>query len=135
MLAGYPDDGVVRIQQDSRGREILSAQMKLLFGNSNIGFGVTVLAATTLALLQWRTVPQYFALGWWLYIALVALARTTLARAYRHASTASTEVGRWRAAFVIGASLAGFGWGGAGVLLYPEGDLVNQLSFFSSWVE
>ena len=127
MLAGYPNDGVARIQQDSRRRDILSAQMKLLFGNSNIGFAVTVLAATTLALLQWRTVPHYFVLGWWLYITLVAVARSALARAYRRASTASTELGHWRAAFVIGASLAGLGWGGAGILLYPAGDLINQL--------
>src|ERR1700758_2674135 len=91
MLASLPDDGVVRIQQDSRRREILSAQMKLLFGNSNIGFGVTVLAATTLALVQWLTVPQHFVLGWWLYMTLVAVARSALARAYRRASTASTE--------------------------------------------
>jgi len=127
MLAGYPDDGVVRIQQDAGKREILSAQIKLLYGNSNIGFGVTIVAATTLAILQWRTVPQNLILGWWLYIALVAVARSLLARAYTRVSPESTEVGRWRTAFVIGAGLAGLGWGGAGVLLYPAGDLINQL--------
>ncbi len=127
MFAGFPDVGVVRVQQDSRRREILSAQMKLLFGNSNIGLGVTVLAATTLAFLQWRTVPRYFILGWWLFMTLVAVTRSALALAYSRAATASTEVGRWRAAFVIGASLAGIGWGGAGVLLYPEADLIHQL--------
>ena len=127
VFARYPDAGVVRIQQDSRRREILSAQVKLLFGNSNIGFGVTVIVATILALLQWRTVSPYFVVGWWLYMTLVAVARSALARAYRRAPTASTEVGRWRAAFVIGASLAGVGWGAAGVLLYPKADLINQL--------
>ena len=35
----YPDVAAARIQQDSRRREILSAQLKLLFGNSNIGSG------------------------------------------------------------------------------------------------
>ena len=127
MAADYPDDAAGRIQQDSRKREILSAQMKLLFSNANIGLGTTVFAATTLALLQWRTVSQYFIVGWWSYITLLAVARSALARAYTRAMTASTEVGPWRAAFVIGASLAGLGWGGAGVLLYPEGYLTNQL--------
>src|SRR5437773_7766010 len=47
-----------RVQQDSRRQEVLSAQIGLLYANANIGVGVTLLAATTLALLQRGIVPK-----------------------------------------------------------------------------
>ncbi len=34
---------------------------------------------------------------------------------------------KWGTAFVLGAGLSGAGWGAAGILLYPESDLANQV--------
>jgi signal transduction histidine kinase/ActR/RegA family two-component response regulator len=119
--------GAARIQQDSRGQEILSAQIRLLYANSNIAAGITIAAATTLALLQWGTVPNFRVLGWWVYMTLVSVSRSALARSYGRASPAYREVSGWRTAFVFGAGLAGAGWGGAGILLYPQAHLTNQL--------
>jgi len=116
-----------RVQQDSRREEILSAQVRLLYANANSGIGVNMLAATTLALLQRGIVPNFLILGWWLYMILVSLSRGALARRYRRASPEYTNVSAWRAAFTLGAGLAGTGWGGAGILLYPAADLTNQL--------
>src|SRR6516225_1377315 len=116
-----------RVRQDSRKQEILSAETCLLFGNSNVGVGVTLLTAATLALLQWGVVPNYLLIGWWLYTTLIAVARGGLAHRYRVASPACAEVGKWRAAFVIGTGLAGIGWGAAGFLLYSEYHLTSQL--------
>jgi PAS domain S-box-containing protein len=116
-----------RVQQGSRRQQILSAQIRLLYANANIGVGVTLLAATILALLQREIVPKALIIGWWFYMTLVSLSRCALARRYRRASPAYTDVSRWRAAFTLGAGLAGTGWGGAGVLLYPEAHLTNQL--------
>lgn len=116
-----------RLEQDSRKQEILSAEIRLLFGNSNVGVGVTVLVATTLALLQWAIVPSYLVLEWWLYMMLIAVARGALARSYRRAAPACAQVGQWRAAFVIGTALAGMGWGAAGIVLYSESHLTSQL--------
>jgi hypothetical protein len=127
MTPGPATTGAARVQQDSRREEILSAQVQLLYGNSNIGVGVTILAATTLALLQSMIVQTFLVLGWWLYITLISMSRGALARRYRRASPAYTEVRGWRAAFTVGAGLAGAGWGGAGILLYPEGHLTNQV--------
>lgn len=47
-------------------------------------------------------------------------------RRYRRTSPACLDVGKWRAAFAIGAGLAGAGWGAAGILLYSE-SLEHQL--------
>jgi signal transduction histidine kinase/ActR/RegA family two-component response regulator len=115
------------VHQDPRKREILSAQVRLLYANANIAVGVTILAATILGRLQWGIVPKSVILGWWLYMTLVSAARYALARRYRHASPGSTDIRKWRAAFAVGAGLAGAGWGGAGILLYPEAHLMNQV--------
>ncbi len=116
-----------RVQQDSRRQEVLSAQIGLLYANANIGVGVTLLAATTLALLQRGIVPNVLVLGWWFFMTLVSLSRGAPARCYRRASPGYTNLSAWRAAFTVGAGLAGTGWGGAGILLYPEAHLTNQL--------
>lgn len=58
---------------------------------------------------------------------LVSLSRGALARRYRRASPGCTNVSRWSAAFTLGAGLAGTGWGGAGIILYPEAHPTNQL--------
>ena len=119
-----------RVEEDSRRQEILSAQVRLLYANANTGVGVTILAATTLAILQWGIVSNFQVLGWWLYMILISVSRGALARRYRLASPGYTEISGWRAAFTIGAGLAGTGWGGAGILLYPEAHLPNQVFLF-----
>jgi len=58
---------------------------------------------------------------------LISVSRGALARRYRRASPACTQVREWRAGFVVGVGLAGIGWGGAGILLYPQAHLTNQL--------
>src|SRR5215472_1149837 len=116
-----------RVQQDSRRQEILSAQIRLLYANASIGVAVTIAAATTLALLQWGIIPNFLVLGWWLYMILISVSRGVLARRYRRASPGYAEIRVWRTAFTVGAGLAGTGWGGAGILLYPEAHLTNQV--------
>ena len=105
----------------------MSAQTRLLFQNSAIGVGATILAATTLVILQWGFVPRHLVVGWWLYMMLITVSRDALARRYKRASPEDTEVSAWRAAFVVGTALAGIGWGGAAIVLYPETHLINQL--------
>ncbi len=88
---------------------------------------MTVLAATVLARLQWGTVANSVVVGWWLYMVLAAAGRWALARSHRRASPQGGDVDKWRASFALGAGLAGVGWGAAGILLYPEASLPNQV--------
>src|SRR5205814_1585369 len=124
-----------RLQRDSRRQEILSAQVRLLYANVNISVAITILAATTLGLFQRGIVPNVSVLAWWFYMAMISLSRGALARRYRRASRGRANVSAWRAAFTVGAGLAGTGWGAAGILLYPRAISRIRFSSFSSWVE
>jgi signal transduction histidine kinase/ActR/RegA family two-component response regulator len=122
-----PTAPVVRVNQDSSRERILSAQLRLLYANANVGIGVTILAATILGSLQWGIISNLVVLGWWLYMIAVAGLRYAFAWRYRRASPGHSDIGKWRAAFTFCAGLTGAGWGGAGILLYPTGHLTNQV--------
>ena len=113
--------------RDSSKPEILAAQVRLLFGNANLAAAVTLVAASILARLQWQTSPHQVILPWLLYMCLISVARFLLARRYRRVAPSSPRARKWGTAFAIGAALSGAGWGAAGILLYPEANLANQV--------
>src|SRR5713226_4889826 len=112
---------------DSRRQQILAAQVRLLYSNANVGIAVTLIATAILGRLQWEVAPHPIILGWCLYMFLVSAGRFILGRRYERAAPSSPETSRWGAGFAIGAGLAGAGWGAAGILLYPEAHLANQV--------
>jgi signal transduction histidine kinase/ActR/RegA family two-component response regulator len=122
-----PIASVARVDRQSAGKLFLSEQLKLLYGNANLGVVVNILAATVLAGLQWGIVSRPLLIGWWLYIAVVSFARYGLARRYWHASPGPSQVAGWQKLFILGTALAGLGWGSAGFLLYSAAHLNNQV--------
>ena len=122
-----PIASVARVDRQSAGKLFLSEQLKLLYGNANLGVVVNVLAATVLAGLQWGIVSRSLLIGWWLYITVVSIARYGLARRYWHASPGPSQIGAWQRLFTFGTALAGLGWGSAGILLYSAAHLDNQV--------
>jgi signal transduction histidine kinase/CheY-like chemotaxis protein len=116
-----------RAPRDQRGPQLLAEQIRLLYANANVGVGVNAIAATILVYLLLRSAPQGLIVGWWLYMLVVSAARFELARRYFRGPSATRSAGVWGAAFTTGAGLAGMGWGAAGILLYPEGHLTNQV--------
>jgi signal transduction histidine kinase len=113
--------------ENGRRREVLAAQVRLLYSNASVGFWVTLIATSILARLQWEVLAHSVVFSWWLYMFLLAAGRFTLALRYWRSALSSLETKRWRAGFALGAGLAGVGWAAAGILLYPEARLVNQL--------
>jgi signal transduction histidine kinase/ActR/RegA family two-component response regulator len=118
--------------QDSSKEQILSAQLRLLYANANLGVGVTILAATILGGLQWGIIATPVVIGWWLYMILVSLVRYIIARRYGRALPGRSDLGKpdlekWRNAFTVGVGLTSAGWGVAGILLYPPAHLTNQV--------
>jgi len=114
-------------RRDLRRRQVIAAQTRLLYNNTNVGVGVTLVATTILGRLEWGVNPHFIVLGWCLYMVLVSVGRFVLGRLYRRLSPSSIETGRQLAAFDIGAGMAGAGWGAAGILLYSEAHLANQV--------
>jgi signal transduction histidine kinase/ActR/RegA family two-component response regulator len=122
-----PNVTLPNIDSNRSTQHLLAAQLRLVYGNATVGAAVNVLAATILCGLLWHLIPRPQVIGWWLYIALVTGFRYTLARRYRRDSPVSNNLDAWRKAFLIGVGMAGAGWGAAGVLLYPEAHLGNQV--------
>jgi signal transduction histidine kinase/ActR/RegA family two-component response regulator len=122
-----PTASVARVDQDSPKAQLLTAQLRLLYANANLGAAINILAATILGGLQWGIIAKPVIIVWWLYVTLVSVFRFASARRYRQASPSAADTDKWRTLFTVGVGLAGAGWGAAGVLLYPAAHLPNQL--------
>ena len=122
----YANETAMAVQQQ-RTRQVRAAQVRLLYSNANTGGAVTIITAPVLSYFQWDVIEHPVVVGWLLYILVVSAARFALTGRYRRASPADTEVNQWGTAFAVGAALAGLGWGAAGILLYPEARLMNQV--------
>jgi signal transduction histidine kinase/CheY-like chemotaxis protein len=127
MSAMRPTAAGAQVNRDSSREQILSAQLRLLYANANLGAVVNILAATILGALQWGMIPKSVLIGWWLYITLVSAVRYVFAGRYWRAAPTPTDLRKWRTVFTVGVGLAGAGWGAAGVLLYPADHLTNQV--------
>jgi signal transduction histidine kinase/ActR/RegA family two-component response regulator len=122
-----PTVSLARVNRDSSSPQLLAAQLRLLYGNANLGVVVNIVAAAILGALQWGIVSKPTIVAWCLYITLVSIARYAFARRYWQTSSTPTDLNRWRTVFTVGVGCAGAGWGAAGVLLYPPGHLTNQV--------
>ena len=120
-------DSAQHVNHDQRKQEVVLAQVRLLCANSHVGACVTVIATAILGQLEWKFVPHSVIVGWWLYMALAAGYRYAVVLRLRVTSVAAAQSPRWAALFAIGAGLTGLGWGAAGILLYPDGSLTNQV--------
>jgi signal transduction histidine kinase/ActR/RegA family two-component response regulator len=113
--------------QSHRRQEILAAQVRLISANAGLGICATLVGAAVLGRLQWGLVADSLIVLWWVYIAVVSAARYAIAGRFRSASPGVGEHGKWLTLFVLCAGMAGAGWGAAGVLLYPETSLTQQV--------
>ena len=115
--------------QDRRKRQVHAEQIRLLYTNAYAGVGVTVCVAIILSYLQWGVISHPIVLAWLMYMLVISSARFTLARRYSGIMAADTNTSTtiWGNAFIIGTGLSALGWGAAGVLLYPEAHLANQV--------
>jgi signal transduction histidine kinase/ActR/RegA family two-component response regulator len=113
--------------QASREQEVLAAQLELLYRDTGLGLAVTLIAASILAALQWRKISQPVALGWWIGMILLIGWRYVVALRFRRSVTYGSRPHHWRNLFTLGAALGGMGWGVSAFLLYPPGELLNQI--------
>ena len=107
--------------------EIYSEQVRLLYENADAAAAVNLLVSAALSYLQWAVIPRSTLLLWLVYMAGVSLLRFALTRVYFRAANIGNSNLHWEVAFTIGTGLSGIGWGAAGVFLYPEAHLNNQV--------
>lgn len=112
---------------DAREIQIHAEQIRLLYLNSYTAFAVAVCAASVLCFLQWSVISHRVILGWLAYMLAISFGRFELTRLYWRATPMPANVRSWGMAFAAGAGMAGVGWGAAGILLYPEANISNQL--------
>jgi signal transduction histidine kinase/ActR/RegA family two-component response regulator len=106
-------------------RYVRLAQIRLLYENANTGFVVTIIAAPILAYFQSAVIEHRIAVAWLFYMLVITSARFALSQHWRDAIH-DADVSKWSVFFAIGAGLAGTGWGAAGILLYPNADVMRQ---------
>jgi signal transduction histidine kinase/ActR/RegA family two-component response regulator len=127
MFSGAPSAGPALSAQDVRKHLVQGEQTRLLYSNVKAAAAVTVFAASALAYLQWTVISHTIVLSWLAYMLAVSAGRLLLASRYWRACFANRSRNIWRVAFSIGAGFAGAGWGAAGIVLYPDAHLANQV--------
>lgn len=115
------------LNSSSKRNQILLEQLKLIYANTNLAVGISVLAAIVLGSLLSDVIPRHIVFGWWIYVGLVSAFRYIVAWRYHHASPKHMTLGKWRMGTVIGIGLAAAGWAGAGILLYSPVYVMSQM--------
>jgi signal transduction histidine kinase len=102
-------------------------QVRLLYSGGLEGLLATAINVPVLVYIQ-RDVISTSILEWWLfYMAAVTVARAGLVYVYWQSSDIDRSAVPWSRAYGIGAALAGLGWGGAGLFLYPPESISHQV--------
>ena len=83
--------------------------------------------AIALVFVNWNVLPHEQLLAWLAYHLLLSIGRYGLARAFTVASPTPATIRRWDRAFLTGTLLAGLGWGGTALVLFPESSPSHQV--------
>jgi signal transduction histidine kinase len=110
-----------------RCEAIRTEQIRLLYANAPAGFLATALNAVLLALTQWSVIPAPVILVWLAYMLVLTGSRAALVWQFQRCAPAPQAIGPWGRRFGLGTLLAGIGWGGAGVVLFPVTSITHQV--------
>jgi CheY-like chemotaxis protein/HPt (histidine-containing phosphotransfer) domain-containing protein len=103
-----------------------AARVRLLYDYEPSSLLVNLMVAIALAAVQMQAVEQVRVAAWLSYVVVVSLARLSLTIAFRRMDPLAERYDRWGRLFLAGVVLAGLGWGGAGVLLFPPTSVAHQ---------
>jgi PAS domain S-box-containing protein len=104
-------------------------QVRLLYRLSLVGYLATLLVTLALGAVLWNELsPRPALFAWLAFITLLTIARYGLYKAYMSAKPGVEQAPGWGNWFVVGTGLMGFGWAIVGTLLFPLGNLFNEMS-------
>jgi diguanylate cyclase (GGDEF)-like protein/PAS domain S-box-containing protein len=107
---------------------IYAEQVRLLYRLSLVGYLATLLAALALGAVLWNELSRPALFVWLAFICLITIARYGLYKAYMGAKPGPDQAPAWGTWFVVGTGLMGFGWAVVGTILFPVGNLFNEMS-------
>lgn len=118
-----------RTGDDSRSSDhlLLEGQVKLLFKNAPLAYGVTVINGAVLAFIQSTFIPIRILSAWYGSLVLITVLRVLLIWRYARAQPGPEHARFWNNAYLIGAGLAGAAWGSAALLLFPMESIAHQV--------
>lgn len=100
----------------------------LLYSNTRGTHLAGVIVAILLVALSWNTPISHLILVAWLTLMLaVEVGRGLLNRRFRQRNIEAIHTHLWERRFLTGNLLAAGGWGLAGMLLFPSGDVAHQM--------
>jgi diguanylate cyclase (GGDEF)-like protein len=107
----------------------VQAELTNLLYHNTRGMHLAGLAVSTLLIVTLRnTALSPVVLGaWLLYMIGVEVARGLMGRRFRHSAISLGDNAVWRKRFLAGNLVSSIGWGAAGILLFPTGDVPHQL--------
>ncbi|MEY4730504.1 MAG: hypothetical protein RL020_1662 [Pseudomonadota bacterium] len=117
-------------QADTAETDLIYAeQVRLLYRLSLVGYLATLLVALALGAVLWNELsPRPALFAWLAFISVLTIARYGLYKAYMSSKPTIEQAPNWGNWFVVGTGLMGFGWAMVGTLLFPLGNLFNEMS-------
>ena len=108
--------------------ELLKAeQVRLLYEAMPASIIATLINATILVIIEWEVIEHTVLIGWLVSLLIITAARTFITVAYNRAQSEPQETSRWESFFVVGSISAGFVWGSAALILFPEDSIAHQV--------
>jgi PAS domain S-box-containing protein len=127
QAASRPTSLTLESPDNNRLLALRTEQIKLLYASAPAAFAATVVCAIALTVVEWTVVPLDTLLAWLAYMLTLTTSRFMLARAFQRAAPSPRAISQWETRFLIGAVLAGLGWGSAAFLLFPESSAPHQV--------
>ena len=112
---------------NSHSKKIFPDQVRLLYAGAIEAYIATAVNVVLLAAIQWYRIPPLIIIGWLLYMFVVTASRALLVWKYWRSENRVARAPLWNQYYLFGSGLAGAGWGGAGVFLYPPDSLPQQV--------
>lgn len=110
------------------GRNVRVELTNLLYLNTRgLHLAGLIVSLLLIALFHNIDLNPYLMGGWLAYMLAVEVSRELLSRSFRHRSIDAADSELWKRRFIAGSLLSAIGWGLAGVMLFPVGDVSHQL--------
>jgi len=120
----FPDENIMIPEKE---KEIHAGQVRQVYQHHSVGLIANVAISSILVFVQWRAIPHPVLIVWFLSLLLATLAKYLLLLKYRSRKPDPARSYRWGDYFVAGAVVTGLLWGSAGIFLFPEKSLGQQI--------